>query len=1311
MAEKRKLIFLMNRWMSTAGGIQSFNRHLAMAIGSTVQNVSCYCLATVASPEERAHASQHGVTLIAGENESEWSSMLLSDDFNRHKPSDAFAVIGHSYFSGEAARDLRKRLYPSAIHAHFVHMNPLDTESLKEYRTTEFVQEREKKLAQERQLASDADIVFCVGPRLTRYMRDLLQVPGRNSRVVQVDCGLQQSNDKTYIPEQPTLLCSGRTDSIRVKGLDIFALAGGHLLKLWRESSSIVAGRPEPRLVVRGAKADAEKLEQKLRAISQRIAPSVNIIVQPYTSNSDELISDFLKSSIFMMPSRAEGYGLVAAEAMSFGVPVVMSAASGFGELVFQAAKESNFSPEPFVVQMHGTDEEVSLRFAEAAFTILVNEESARTNLHHVRRIIYPRCSWESAGRALVAELERNFDSKVAVREIPSPLYAHSPPARLNTANQNERPSQTEFPAVSLEGMLTSYRQVILTKWSSRWCELCDDNRKLEFIDSQKMLLLSEEKSPLRFLHAQFLRSGLSVENAPTAPDESVAWMSVDRVTVADEISLNSVGGAYGNRVVIVADAGLGKTTTLAWLCQRINRESSGNVAFFLDIGSLSSDDDPIFEAILEQLKKAVEGDLGQWSDSSGRAFLDQLLANGRVVILLDSLDQASSASSVVGTLSRLFGSPRWQNCGVVLSSRLQALQRHWSAMFDGGGWRFITLAIFTEEQRRTFLGLDQNGRTRYDNVPKNARHILGNPRVLTYLHSLPASKFDAIGNAADVYWYATNHLLMQAMRGSERARSIGLIMGESPTIAVSQRSLRQATRLLSAIAFEMTSMLVASPSETHDAKHIPNFDRVSASQMDAFIDSTCHRMNTRDRRTVPRDLERDLDGLAALNIVGNEMFEPDVEGLKQIIWSNRSLQEFFTAIWITQFDDGRAVATLRKWLYLPHDSATEEYYWVWRFVCEMPSDGRNPNVWVSSLEPLFRPGDGTTSGTMRSCEMIFRAWPSVQKEAAAGHTGAKQLLDSFLGEFENEILSGKRKRESQVAAEFCQRFVNVPAGRCQLGAPMQKQGMPEDSRREWIHKMETMSTSELVTDYLSNWYFPPGPQGQKQREIEKEWWSARIENRDLTAISKRQFPINETPAEAIVEVLPFALHESPIVNKVFRLFDPGHGIDHSSPDNEYANRSPFPESPAIFVSWYDAWVFCKWACWNGESCRLPYEDEWEHAAKAGTSWDLNYWWGDEFDAKFCHAGIHKRTATPAKSRENPWRLQDILGNVWEWCQDEWRIQYNREISADGQSRALRGGSWRYAEYYSRTAKRHDRSPNRRTNDVGFRPARSISTS
>jgi formylglycine-generating enzyme required for sulfatase activity len=147
-----------------------------------------------------------------------------------------------------------------------------------------------------------------------------------------------------------------------------------------------------------------------------------------------------------------------------------------------------------------------------------------------------------------------------------------------------------------------------------------------------------------------------------------------------------------------------------------------------------------------------------------------------------------------------------------------------------------------------------------------------------------------------------------------------------------------------------------------------------------------------------------------------------------------------------------------------------------------------------------------------------------------------------------------------------------------------------------------------------------------------------------------------------------------------------------------------------IYVSWYDAWVYCKWARWEGEDCYLPTESEWEYAAKGGKPWDWDYWWhATEYNADLCNGNNQKgKTVPPQDERANPFGLKDMLGNVLEWCADWYQKKYGGAKKATS-ARVLRGGSWRINPLLCRSADRRCNHPTNRNFDVGFRVARARS--
>jgi formylglycine-generating enzyme required for sulfatase activity len=140
---------------------------------------------------------------------------------------------------------------------------------------------------------------------------------------------------------------------------------------------------------------------------------------------------------------------------------------------------------------------------------------------------------------------------------------------------------------------------------------------------------------------------------------------------------------------------------------------------------------------------------------------------------------------------------------------------------------------------------------------------------------------------------------------------------------------------------------------------------------------------------------------------------------------------------------------------------------------------------------------------------------------------------------------------------------------------------------------------------------------------------------------------------------------------------------------------------PVTFVSWYAAAAYAEWA-----RKRLPAEAEWEFAARAGR--DAKYPWGDEEPnprlANYRESDHHSPVGVGSYP-PNPYGLFDLAGNVWEFCQDEWRPSYVASPQAD--RRVIRGGSYDGYALNMRVTARDSHPPDKPVAFVGFRCARS----
>jgi formylglycine-generating enzyme required for sulfatase activity len=212
-----------------------------------------------------------------------------------------------------------------------------------------------------------------------------------------------------------------------------------------------------------------------------------------------------------------------------------------------------------------------------------------------------------------------------------------------------------------------------------------------------------------------------------------------------------------------------------------------------------------------------------------------------------------------------------------------------------------------------------------------------------------------------------------------------------------------------------------------------------------------------------------------------------------------------------------------------------------------------------------------------------------------------------------------------------------------------------------------------------------------------------------------------------VVELKPFWMARFEVSNRQFRQFMPEHESRtedrHGYQFGVVGYDQDQPDQPAVRVSWNEAARFCAWASQRtGLQISLPTEAQWEWACRAGNA--TPFWFGDwnadystfanlgdqklaEFaadtsldnysaarpmvnpnrydawiprDDRFNDGGFV--TEPVGRYQANPWGLQDMHGNAWEWTRSAYQpYPYEEDdgrndMSLGGVERVARGGSW-----------------------------------
>lgn len=153
---------------------------------------------------------------------------------------------------------------------------------------------------------------------------------------------------------------------------------------------------------------------------------------------------------------------------------------------------------------------------------------------------------------------------------------------------------------------------------------------------------------------------------------------------------------------------------------------------------------------------------------------------------------------------------------------------------------------------------------------------------------------------------------------------------------------------------------------------------------------------------------------------------------------------------------------------------------------------------------------------------------------------------------------------------------------------------------------------------------------------------------------------------------------------------------------------------PVINVTWFDAVAYAQWLSEKtGKLCTLPTENQWEYAARAGstkkygipaeTGGSDDITGKDLANCAGCESGEKiEKTTEVGSFKANAWGLYDMHGNVWEWNLNEYYKPENTSLEGN-KGRVLRGGSWNYNPDFARASVRHRFVSDFRDLYIGFR--------
>ncbi|MEV0570317.1 glycosyltransferase [Dactylosporangium sp. NPDC050588] len=406
MPHRPVILAVADEWFPAHGGVSSLNRRLCKALAA--EHTRVFCLVPAFTPEEFDDARGAGVELLRAAHlpgRPPRTALMRRPPLPPGVVPDV--VLGHSRLTGQEAKAVTEDHFPAATRLHLVHMSPDEIEWFKVDREDDAGERAGNRTELELDLARGAALIVAIGPRLhARFERDAHAVPGVPP-VHRLDPGFDADDrDREPTPGSPLqVLVTGRIEDAPLKGLDIAAQAVGRAVKL--------LGVPDlgVEILVRGAPAGTTA---ELRSAVLAWAGTAGVSATPrlFTTDAELLTADLRRAVLLLMPSRAEGFGLVGLEAIEQGTPSLISGNSGLGLLLREVLPARLATQVVLPVRDDALDAEV---WGAAVFSVLRDLPGAFATAAEIRAIMARQRTWGGAAKQLLQALRHGEAPDVPV--------------------------------------------------------------------------------------------------------------------------------------------------------------------------------------------------------------------------------------------------------------------------------------------------------------------------------------------------------------------------------------------------------------------------------------------------------------------------------------------------------------------------------------------------------------------------------------------------------------------------------------------------------------------------------------------------------------------------------------------------------------------------------------------------------------------------------------------------------------------------------------------------------------------------------
>ena len=325
-SRKVKVTILASEWGSSKEELSTMNRELAIQLAKCPE-VEITVFLPQCSQKDKKEALKYKVKIVEATPRSGFKQL----DWLCSPPEDLQIdiVVGHGVKLGKQAqfiKDMKKCKWIQVVHT--------DPEECGMFKSYSYPISKDKdKHKTEVELCEMADHVVGIGPKLSEAFRSYLRGCQKDDYVLDFTPGVfgefetvkQVPSERK--PRSVLVFGLGDVEGFKLKGFDI----AGRAIAALKDTRLVFVGAPEGK---------HEEITQRLNRCG---VPLNRLRVRGFVKDRESLKRLFQEVDLVVMSSRTEGFGLTGLEALSAGLPVLVSHNSGFGEALSSVPFGSSF--------------------------------------------------------------------------------------------------------------------------------------------------------------------------------------------------------------------------------------------------------------------------------------------------------------------------------------------------------------------------------------------------------------------------------------------------------------------------------------------------------------------------------------------------------------------------------------------------------------------------------------------------------------------------------------------------------------------------------------------------------------------------------------------------------------------------------------------------------------------------------------------------------------------------------------------------------------------------------------------------------